>query len=137
MTKTLENIGALALVIVSLAWMSTAQHTYHQLETAVLGAYRRWPALSRTVRTPYAGLEVLPPRVLDAVRLLRENHVKAFRLSESASKDGWFAQQTAALAWPLLPSHLASAPTLFLNEPLTPGCQPLGKANEVTLALCP
>jgi hypothetical protein len=135
--RLINTCIALAVACALLLWAAPVQETFKTLSQALGGIAADPAAFRRAVRTPGAGLDVLPREIPDAVALLKSAGVRSYHLSPAAAANFWFSQQTEALAWPLRPTRDARDPTLFLGEKLPGPCSVLGKTGEVVLARCP
>lgn len=63
--------------------------------------------------------------------------VKRYSVSDAIAADEWTLQQLVSSAWPRKFERNANARFLYNTEPLPPGCSPIERREDVSLAYCP
>jgi hypothetical protein len=89
--------------------------------------------------TPQAGEHILPPSVQEMLRLLRNQNVAFYRVSEriKSAEGGLLYQRIVESAWPRKISPECHHEFVFISElERFPKCKEVGRGKEVALVLC-
>jgi hypothetical protein len=90
-----------------------------------------------TLFTPEAGLDVLPPKVLSMISMLKQHNIDTYKLSDKFSQDVVIYQRLVEGAWPIRPES-DSKYTLLAPEELSAyqNCSIVEKIEDSILVNC-
>src|SRR5436305_658339 len=107
-----DTVAAVFAVSLLLLWAVPIGKNVAAFAATLLAVGRDPPSFRRALRTPGAGVEVLPPIIRQSARLIERSGAARYRLSAELANDGWFSLQTEVMAWPRRPTREPDSPTL-------------------------
>lgn len=87
--------------------------------------------------TPGSGQEVLPPKVLTMISILKENGIESYRLSDEFSDDVVIYQRIVEGAWPIRLEETSPFVLIAIDERVTyQDCKIIDEKEDVVLVNC-